>query len=82
MAKNKLSHLNNHLFAQMERLSDEDLKGEELQEEMKRAKAISNIARNIVDNAKTTLEAAKFTYKYLPGNEKLPEIFEVKKLEQ
>ena len=30
MTKNTLVDLNNHLFAEMERLGDEDLKGEEL----------------------------------------------------
>jgi len=39
--KNKLIHLNNHLFEQLERLNDADLKSEELQEEMSRAKAIT-----------------------------------------
>lgn len=35
--KNTLGDLNNHLFAELERLSDEDLKGDELVEEMSRA---------------------------------------------
>ena len=48
--KNKLSDLNNHLFAELERLSDEDLKGEALQEEISRAKAVTNVAAQIVQN--------------------------------
>ena len=35
--KNKLVDLNNHLFAEMERLSDEDLQGDELTAEIDRA---------------------------------------------
>ena len=37
--KNKLTDLNNHLFAQLERLGDEDLSGEKIADEVKRAKA-------------------------------------------
>ena len=46
--RNTLGDLNNHLFAQLERLGDEDLKGEQLVEEMERAKAISGIASKII----------------------------------
>lgn len=58
--KNTLGDLNNHLFAEIERLSDEDLKGDELKEEMSRVHAISNVATKIIDNANLVLQATKF----------------------
>ena len=78
MAKNTLSDLNNHLFAQLERLGDEELSPEELQKEMERSKAINGIAKNIIDNAKTTLEGAAFAYEKLPGDKAMPEQFKLK----
>lgn len=57
--KNKLIDLNNHLFAQLERLSDEEIKGEALQEEMQRAKAIGQLAGSVIDNARLALDAHK-----------------------
>lgn len=57
--QNTLGDLNNHLFAQLERLSDEDLKGEELKEEMERAKSIGDIASKIIANANIVLQAKK-----------------------
>ena len=55
--KNQLVDLNNHLFAQIERLSDEELTGEKLKAEIERSKALSGIAQNIIGNAKLVLEA-------------------------
>lgn len=57
--KNKLTHLNDHLFAQLERLSDEDLKGDKLAEEITRAKAVATVAGHIVSNAALVLDAQK-----------------------
>lgn len=57
--KNKLGDLNNHLFAALERLSDEDLTAEQIDQEAKRADAIVAVADTIISNADTQLKAAK-----------------------
>lgn len=55
--KNKLSDLNNHLFAQMEHLQNEDLLGEDLRTEIERAKSVAMISNQIVSNARLVLDA-------------------------
>lgn len=57
--KNKLGDLNNHLFAALERLSDEDMTPEQIDQEAKRAAAIVGVADKIIGNANTQLTAAK-----------------------
>ena len=80
MARNKLSDLNNHLFAQLERLEDENLKPEELKAEVQRAAAISKIASQVIGNAKVTMDAMKLVADGKLMREELPENFGVKKL--
>lgn len=57
--KNKPINLNDHLFAQLERLSDEDLKGEALLEEVNRAEAVVAVADQISRGFDIQLKAAK-----------------------
>ncbi len=60
MTKNKLLDLNNHLFEALERINDDSLHGEKLQEEMARAKTITQIGNTIINNASLALEAKKY----------------------
>lgn len=73
--KNKLTDLNNHLFAQLERLGDEELTGEKLTEEIHRAKVIANIAQQIVNSGNLVLSAIKTKEEYFPAQKALPEMF-------
>lgn len=59
MVRNKSIDLNNHLFEQLERLNDTDLKGDDLKEEIERSKAVAGISKNIIENSKLALEAEK-----------------------
>jgi len=74
--KNTLGDLNNHLFAQMERLSDEDLKGDKLIEEMNRAKAVTGIASQIIKNGQLVLNAQKMADDYINADAKMPRMLE------
>jgi len=62
--RNTLEDLNNHLFMQLERLNDEDIAGEKLQEEITRAKAVSGIATQIISNGSLVLRARELMYEY------------------
>ncbi|MFL1404223.1 hypothetical protein ACJO2E_02620 [Marinobacter sp. M1N3S26] len=72
--KNKLTDLNNHLFAQLERLNDEELAGEELKEEIMRSRAITGVSKEIVSNARLVLDAEQ--YKRENGLEEGPAMLE------
>jgi hypothetical protein len=59
MSKNRLSDLNDHLFAQLERLADENLTPEQIEAEFKRGSAITGIADQILRHATLQVQAAK-----------------------
>lgn len=54
--KNTLGDLNNHLFAQLEKLGDDDLTGEELESELKRTDAICDISEQIIKKRRTAVQ--------------------------
>lgn len=72
--KNKLSDLNNHLFAQLERLGNEDLSGEALKAEISRAKAVANVATQIVNSSKVTVDAMKLVSRGAISKDQLPKL--------
>lgn len=74
--KNTLGDLNNHLFMQLERLNDEDVKGEQLTEEIERSKAITNIAKEIIANGTLVLQAKKLQDGKMNIDDKLPKMLE------
>lgn len=76
--KNKVEDLRNHLFAQLERLGDETVKGDQLKEEIQRAKAVSEVSSQIVDTARAENERLKIIKRapatdFLPAGEQLDE---------
>ena len=60
--KNKLNDLNNYLFAQLERLDDESITGEELNTVIERGKAMTDVAAQIIANSNLQLKAAQIAY--------------------
>ncbi len=71
--KNKLSDLNDHLFEQLERLNDNELSGDALKTEIARSKSMTEIAEQIIDNAKTTVAGMKVANDLgLPIEKELP----------
>lgn len=62
--KNKLTDLNDHLFAQLERLGDESINEKDLAKETNRTKAIVEISKVAINNARLVLDAEKFVTEY------------------
>lgn len=75
--KNKLTDLNNHLFAQLERLGDESLSGEKLEAEINRSKAIGDISKNIILNGRLMLDSKKYFDEMGYNTEEQPEMLKI-----
>lgn len=75
MAKN-LSDLNSILFDQLERLSNPDLEGEKLNEEIQRTEAVVKVSGQIIGNANIVLQALKLKDNTMDAGLKLPELLQ------
>ena len=65
MARNKLTDLNDHLFAQIERLNDETLTPEQMELELKKADAMEKVSKQILDSSRVVLDAENLKLKIL-----------------
>lgn len=61
MAKNKITDLHDHLFAQLERLNDETLNQEEQHLELQKAKAVASVANAVIQVARVEIDYIKAT---------------------
>lgn len=76
MIKNTLGDLNGYLFEQLERLNVEDLNGDALETELRRGKAMTDVAKQIIDNGKLVLDAQKFRDQRMDAEKVMPALLE------
>ena len=76
MIKNTLGDLNGYLFEQLERLNDEDMDEDTLKTELRRSKAVAEVAKQIIENGKLVLDAQKFVDKRDGADNVLPKLLE------
>ncbi|MBC3213419.1 hypothetical protein [Serratia fonticola] len=74
--KNTIADLMNHQFMILETLTDPGLKGEALQEEVMRAKAVSEVAGTMIQTYRVALDAQKAVYDGYAG--RVPEVMGIK----
>ncbi|MCY4479128.1 MAG: hypothetical protein OXB97_04485 [Rhodospirillales bacterium] len=70
--KNTLTDLHNHLMAQVEALRDDSLEGDDLKSEIERSKAVSAVAKSIIENSRNVLEAKKLQIDQSRGPVSIP----------
>ena len=73
---NNLNSLNNKLFEQLDRLTNNNLSGDRLQEELERTDAIVDISRTIISNADLMIKAMVAKDEKLGSYAKLPALLD------
>lgn len=63
-----LNDLNEYLFQELDRLTNEDLSAEELDKEIKRSDSLQKVAKTIIDNGNLALHAKKYLDEYGQGD--------------
>lgn len=63
-----LNDLNEYLFQEMDRPTNEDLSADELDKEIKRSDALQKIAKTVIDNGALALQAKKYLDEYGEGD--------------
>lgn len=74
MAENRLTDLNNALFKELSRLDECNIKSDEMQQEITRAKAITDVGNTIINNANTVIKATETYSEWTNANVKLPKM--------
>lgn len=62
--KHALNDLNDYLFGELDKLTNDDLVGEDLTSEVNRAKAVVSIADTLIASYNTELSAARLVAEY------------------
>jgi len=81
MARNKMNDLRDHLFAQLEILGDEEIKGDDLQQAIDKASAVANIGNVIINSAKIEVDFMKATGMISTSSELFKGVIDIKKLD-
>ncbi len=72
--KRTLADLNEYLFDELDRLSNEDLSGEQLTQEIGRSNALTRIAERVIASADIAMRALKMKEDAMDANMKLPHL--------
>lgn len=78
--RNNLEALNEYLFTQLDRITNEDMTSDELQAELQRSEAVVKVGNTIIQNATLALNTIKhmdeYGYNMKVGHSAVPKMLE------